>query len=78
MQEWNGQELDLSGLKCPLPVLRTQKALSAIKTGDRVAVTTTDPMSMIDLPHFCNERGHRLIASDQQQDGKMRFLIEKG
>lgn len=71
------QEMDLSGLKCPLPVLRTQKALSTMKAGDCIEVTTTDPMSMIDLPHYCNEHGHQLLASDRHKDGKMRFLIEK-
>ncbi len=72
------QDLDLSGLKCPLPVLRTQKALSTMNAGDRIEVTTTDPMSVIDLPHFCKEHGHHLVSSREPEPGTMRFLIEKG
>ena len=71
------QDLDLTGLKCPLPVLRTQKALSSMVAGDVVRVTTTDPMSAVDLPHFCNQHGHRLLESEELAQGTMRFLIEK-
>ena len=71
------QDLDLTGLKCPLPVLRTQKALSEMTAGDAICVTTTDPMSAIDLPHFCNQHGHKLLQSDEIVPGKMRFVIEK-
>ena len=59
--------LDLSGLLCPLPVLKARKRLLSMQPGEVLKVVATDPMSAIDMPHFCNEQGHALL--DQQQDG---------
>ena len=53
--------LDLSGLLCPLPVLKAGKVLSAMATGEVLRVIATDPMSAIDMPHFCSEQGHTLL-----------------
>jgi tRNA 2-thiouridine synthesizing protein A len=58
-------------------VLKARKALVAMAPGDRLALTATDPMAAIDIPHFCNEAGHRLIDSGKQ-DGALVFLIERG
>ena len=59
--------LDLTGLLCPLPVLKTRKRLEAMQSGSVLKVIATDPMSAIDMPHFCNEQGHTLL--DQAKDG---------
>lgn len=59
--------LDLSGLLCPLPVLKARKRLEGMAAGAVLKVIATDPMSAIDMPHFCNEQGHELL--DQRQDG---------
>ena len=59
--------LDLTGLLCPLPVLKARKQLEAMPAGGILKVIATDPMSAIDMPHFCNEQGHTLL--DQSQDG---------
>jgi tRNA 2-thiouridine synthesizing protein A len=68
--------LDLSGLKCPLPALRTRKALLALKSGERLEVTCTDPLAAIDLPNLLRETGD--ILEDQHQDeARVRFLIRK-
>jgi len=69
--------LDLKGLKCPLPVLKTRKALTRLAAGDRLTVLTTDPMAEIDIPHFCSENGHTLVESERLEDGH-RFLLAKG
>lgn len=68
---------DLKNLKCPLPVLKTGRRLESLRAGERLWVETTDPMAVVDLPHFCNERGHRLLATETMAEGH-RFLIEKG
>jgi molybdopterin-guanine dinucleotide biosynthesis protein A len=69
-------DLDLSGLKCPLPVLRTRKALRALKSGDRLQVTCTDPLAAIDLPNLLRETGDTL--EDRRQDeARLQFLIRK-
>ena len=64
--------LDLSGLLCPLPVLKARKRLISMEAGDVLVVTTTDPMSAIDIPHFCNEQGHELL---EQSQSAQRFLF---
>ncbi|MEP0233533.1 sulfurtransferase TusA family protein [Roseibium sp.] len=68
--------LDLKGLKCPLPVLKTRKALSRVESGTRMIVQTTDPMAFLDIPHFCSEDGHTLESSEKDGDSG-RFTIIK-
>jgi tRNA 2-thiouridine synthesizing protein A len=69
--------LDLRGLKCPLPALRTRKALAAMSPGDVLAVEATDPMSAIDIPHLVRETGDTLEASTAEH-GVLRFVIRRG
>jgi tRNA 2-thiouridine synthesizing protein A len=51
---------DLRGLKCPLPVLRTRKALAGMAPGDVLIVTCTDPLAGIDIPALLRETGDAL------------------
>ena len=69
--------IDTSGLACPLPVLKARKALLAMAPGQRLALTATDPLAAIDVPHFCRQAGHRLVAHDEH-DGVLHFTIERG
>lgn len=69
--------LDLRGLKCPLPVLKTTRAIVGMSAGETIDVRTTDPLAVIDVPHFCREHGHQLV-SQEAMDGGHRFLIRKG
>ena len=69
--------IDVRGLKCPLPVLKTARRMTAHPAGTRFVVLTTDPMAAIDVPHFCNEKGHRLLSKAEER-GELRFEIEKG
>jgi len=64
-----GEELDLSGLLCPLPVLKARKRLAAMDTGEVLKVIATDPMSATDMAHFCNEQGHTLL--EQSADAQV-------
>jgi tRNA 2-thiouridine synthesizing protein A len=68
--------LDLSGLMCPLPALKTRKALTKLGSGDRLKVTSTDPLSAIDIPNLLRETGDVLIDLDKGE-GWIKFLIEK-
>ncbi|MEM6462696.1 MAG: sulfurtransferase TusA family protein [Pseudomonadota bacterium] len=68
---------DLRGLKCPLPVLKTRRRMVDLAAGNRLWVETTDPLAVLDIPHFCTEDGHRLIET-RTFDGGHSFLIEKG
>ena len=68
--------LDLKGLKCPLPVLRTRKALARMASGEVLAVACTDPMAAIDIPHLVRETGDVLEQADGA-DGVLMFRIRK-
>ncbi len=68
--------LDLSGLKCPLPALKTRKALQRLGPGDRLVVTCTDPMAAIDIPHLIGETGD--VLEEQSATGTaLIFRIRK-
>jgi tRNA 2-thiouridine synthesizing protein A len=74
--DWRYQaKVDARGLACPLPVLKARKALLKLAKGDRLLVEATDKMAAIDVPHFCHETGHRLVASKAEGE-TLRFLIE--
>jgi tRNA 2-thiouridine synthesizing protein A len=68
--------LDVTGLLCPLPVLKAKKRLETMVTGNELVVIATDPMSLIDMPHFCREQGHQLLSATQQND-TISFRIRK-
>ena len=69
--------LDLVGLNCPLPVLKSRRALARLMPGARLEVLTSDPLAAIDIPHMCAEDGHRLV--EQRREGtRTIFLIERG
>lgn len=71
-------ELDARGLICPLPVLKARKRLSALAPGAVLKVVADDPASVIDMPHYCAESGHRLIAqASGAAEGELLFWIEK-
>ena len=69
-------KLDLAGLKCPLPALRTRKALKALTAGDRLEVHCTDPLSVIDIPHLIRETGDKVEITERAEH-RIVFLIEK-
>jgi tRNA 2-thiouridine synthesizing protein A len=68
--------LDLTGLKCPLPALKTRKALKSLMPGDLLEVHCTDPLSVIDIPHLIQETGDR-VEITQRAEHRIVFLIEK-
>jgi tRNA 2-thiouridine synthesizing protein A len=76
MARLDAKVYDLSGLKCPLPVLKTRKYLASLSSGATLVVETTDPLAVIDIPHFCRENGHELIESAKTERGH-RFAIRK-
>ena len=69
--------LDLSGLKCPVPALRTKRALASMQTGERLEVICTDPLAKIDIPFLVSQTTHKLLAS-VEKDERLQFMIEVG
>ena len=62
------EHIDLTGLLCPLPVLKARKRLDSMPSGHVLKVLASDPMSAIDMPHFCNEQGHALLTNSKIGD----------
>jgi tRNA 2-thiouridine synthesizing protein A len=68
--------IDVRGLKCPLPVLKAARRMERHPPGSRFLILATDPLAAIDIPHFCSEKGHRLVSASGE-GGELRFEIEK-
>jgi tRNA 2-thiouridine synthesizing protein A len=67
---------DLRGLKCPLPVLLTRKALVGMQAGDILVVACTDPLAAIDIPTLLAQTGDVLEAA-RSEAGAATFRIRK-
>lgn len=59
----------LQDLRCPMPILRTKKALAQMEAGQVLKVVTTDPTAVEDLALFATQTGHRLLAQSASSDG---------
>ncbi len=68
--------LDARGLNCPLPILRTKKALTALNTGGTLKIQASDPGSVKDMQSFCQQTGNELVSSEDSE-GMYSFLIRK-
>lgn len=69
--------LDLSGLNCPLPILRAKKALATLPSGNVLSVLATDPGAPKDFEAFCRQTGNELLASSVEADGRFLLLIRR-
>ena len=59
------RELDVKGLNCPLPILRTKKALSEMSSGQVLRVVATDPGAVKDFHAFARQTGNELLSSSE-------------
>ena len=71
-------EVDALGLLCPLPVLKARKRLAGMEAGEVLRLLADDPAAVVDVPHFCAEQGHELVADDAIEQGGRAYLIRKG
>jgi len=69
-------DLDAVGLLCPLPVLKARKRLSRLASGQVLRMRTSDPAAIVDVPHYCVESGHQLLASETN-GSDTHFYIRK-
>jgi len=69
--------LDASGLRCPMPLLKTKLQLASMQPGDRLSVLATDPGSAKDIPAYISLSPHRLIESEDSGT-HFKFVIERG
>ena len=70
------QTLDTKGLNCPMPVLKTKKALKGLSAGDTLEVESTDPGSIKDLESLCRSTGNEMVETSEA-DGIYKYLIKK-
>jgi tRNA 2-thiouridine synthesizing protein A len=69
--------LDLRGIRCPQPVLRAKKALRTIPVGGTLVLECTDPLTVIDIPHFTNQTGHTLRAQERNGDVYIFTIVKR-
>ncbi|MGD8604940.1 MAG: sulfurtransferase TusA family protein [Anaerolineales bacterium] len=70
------QELDCSGLSCPMPILKTKKALDGLNAGQVLKMIATDPGSIPDVEAYTAKTGHKLL-DHEEADGTFTFFIQK-
>jgi len=70
------QLLDVRGLNCPLPLMRTRKALQTLPAGEVLEVQATDPMAAQEIPAFCKTGGY-LLEKLEEKDGVFLFIIRQ-
>ena len=70
------KELDTRGMNCPLPILKTKKALAEMTTGQILKVVSTDAGSVKDMQAFANQTGNTLVSSSEEK-GEYIFMMQK-
>jgi tRNA 2-thiouridine synthesizing protein A len=71
------QLLDLKGLACPLPIIKTAQAMKQIASGDVIEILATDQGSVADFDAWCRTTGNELVERTEES-GVYRFLVRKG
>ena len=71
------EDLDATGLLCPLPVLKAAKRLRALPDGGLLRLLADDPAAVVDVPHFCAEAGHALVETRDEGAAQL-YVIRKG
>ena len=71
------KEIDTRGLNCPLPILRTKKALTDLQSGQVLKILATDPGSVKDFQTFSRQTGHALLAHDETRKEFTFFMKKK-
>jgi tRNA 2-thiouridine synthesizing protein A len=70
------REVDAKGLNCPLPILRTKKALNDMNSGQVLRILATDPASVRDFQAFSKQTGNELLQHEEH-DGVFSFLLRR-
>jgi len=73
----SNEVLDVTGLTCPLPVLRLKQILRSMAVGEIVQVLATDKSTEHDIPSFCRQTGHKMLEMTLRDDGSYLFFIGK-
>jgi len=71
------KEVDARGLNCPLPILRTKKALAEMQSGQILRILATDPGAAKDFEAFARQTGNELLAQSEQEDKSLAFFLRR-
>lgn len=71
------KELDVRGLVCPLPILRTKKSLADMTTGQVLKIAATDPGAIIDFQVFANQTGNELLSLSETTEEFIFYMKKK-
>lgn len=69
--------LDARNLSCPMPVLKSKKALKELEIGQVLEILATDPGSMADIPAWTRSTGQELLSSEELGSNNFRFLVKR-
>ncbi|EJR11920.1 hypothetical protein TU55_21880, partial [Bacillus cereus] len=70
------QVLDVKGLACPMPIVKTKKAMEALQSGEVLEVHVTDKGAIKDIPAWSQTGGHEVLKHTEE-DGELKFWIKK-
>ncbi|MFZ9048528.1 MAG: sulfurtransferase TusA family protein [Poseidonia sp.] len=73
----HNDEIDCSGMSCPLPVVKSKMKIDTMSPGEVLKIITTDPGSCKDIPAWANRVGHEMIE-EAEENGKYYFLVKRG
>lgn len=68
--------LDVVGLFCPLPIIRTAADIRQLEQGRVLEVLADDPVALVDMPNWCKSSGHGYLGWSRGEGGTLRFFIE--
>ena len=78
MADYNiAKTLDCNGMLCPMPVVKTNKALKELQIGDILEMTATDPGSLPDMEAWARQTAHELLEAIDNGNDNYRFVIKK-
>lgn len=75
MEDFFDHQLDTSGLRCPLPVIKARKSIRALPDRSRLEILCTDPLAEVDIPHMAHSDGHRVVKIGRDAD-QLWFILE--
>lgn len=69
--------LDCTGLLCPIPVVKTRRAIKGMEIGQILEMIATDPGVVPDMEAWERQTRHEIVSTEEVETEKWRFLIKK-
>jgi len=69
--------LDVKGLFCPIPVIKTKQIINTVDSGHIIEVIATDPAAKDDIPSWARREGHEILKIEEENK-IIKFYLRKG